>query len=103
MSPPAGRKPAPVAAWRSQPGSKGVRLSLSMGMSENLRTRPIFDGRVRPQGIELICTSVHASELFWRQLRFGDFDISEMSLSSLMAAVAAGDNRWVGLPIFTTR
>jgi 4,5-dihydroxyphthalate decarboxylase len=41
--------------------------------------------------------------MFWRQLRFGDFDVSEMSFSSLMMAIAGGDDRWVGLPIFTTR
>lgn len=78
-------------------------LHLSIGMANNPRTRAIFDGTVKPAGIELICTPIHASELFWRQLRFGDFDISEMSMSSLMMAVAGGDDRWVGIPVFTTR
>lgn len=78
-------------------------LRLSIGMANNPRTRAIFDGKVKPDGIELICTELHASELFWRQLRFGDFDVSEMSLSSLMMAVAGGDDRWVGIPVFTTR
>lgn len=78
-------------------------LRLSIGMADNPRTRAIFDGRVKPDAIDLICTSIHASELFWRQLRFGDFDVSEMSLSSLMMAVAGGDDRWVGIPVFTTR
>jgi 4,5-dihydroxyphthalate decarboxylase len=41
--------------------------------------------------------------MFWRQLRFADFDASEMSFSSLMMARARGDERWVGLPVFTTR
>jgi 4,5-dihydroxyphthalate decarboxylase len=78
-------------------------LQLSIAMADNPRTRAIFDHRVKPDGIDLICTPLHASELFWRQLRFGDFDVSEMSLSGLMMAVAGGDTRWVGLPIFTTR
>ncbi|MGE5538672.1 MAG: hypothetical protein ACM30I_08630 [Gemmatimonas sp.] len=80
-----------------------MKLQLSIGMSDNPRTHPIFEGRVKADGIDLICTSVHASELFWRQLRFGDFDVSEMSLSGLMMAVTTGDTRWVGLPVFTTR
>jgi len=46
---------------------------------------------------------VFPSELFWRQLKFGDFDIAEMSMSTLMMAVAAGDDRWLGIPVFTTR
>ena len=80
-----------------------MNLQLSIAMADNPRTRPIFEGKVAPDGIDLICTPLHASELFWRLLRFGDFDVSEMSMSSLMAAVTAGDDRWVGLPIFTTR
>jgi hypothetical protein len=72
-----------------------VNLQLSVGMADNPRTHPIFEGKVKPDGIDLICTPLHASELFWRQLRFGDFDVSEMSISSLMMAVAGGDTRWV--------
>jgi 4,5-dihydroxyphthalate decarboxylase len=80
-----------------------MNLALSIGMAANPRTWPIFDGRVTADGIDLVPSPVFASELFWRQLKFGDFDVSEMSMSSLMMAVAAGDRRWVGIPIFTTR
>ena len=80
-----------------------MNIQLSVGMANNPRTRAIFDGRVKPDGIDLICTPLHASELFWRQLHFADFDVSEMSMSSLMMAVASGDTRWVGIPVFTTR
>lgn len=80
-----------------------MKLQLSIGMSVNPRTQPIFEGSVVPEGIDLIASVVHPSELFWRQLRFADFDASEMSMSSLMIAVAKGDDRWVGLPVFTTR
>src|SRR4029453_12251918 len=82
---------------------ENMDLQLSIGRAHNPRTRAIFERKVKPDGIELICTAVHPSELFWRQLRFGDFDISEMSLSALMMAVASGDKRWVGIPVFTTR
>jgi len=78
-------------------------LQLSLGMSGNVRTRPILDGVIKPEGIEFVCTEVHASELFWRQLRFADFDVSEMSVSSYAMSVAAGDDRWLGIPVFTTR
>src|SRR3954467_1094839 len=80
-----------------------MKLHLSIGMAGNPRTAPIFDGRVQPDGIELLPSEVFPSELFWRQLKFGDFDIAEMSMSTLMMAVAAGDERWLGIPVFTTR
>jgi len=80
-----------------------MRLALSIAMAANPRSRPIFDGTVMPDGIDLIPTALHPSELFWRQLRFADFDVSEMSFSTLIMAKSQGDERWVGLPIFTTR
>ena len=78
-------------------------LTLSIGMASNPRTWPVFDGRVKPDGIDLVPSRVHPSELFWRQLKFADFDVSEMSFSSLIMAKSRGDERWVGLPVFTTR
>ena len=78
-------------------------LTLSIALSDNERTRPITQGRIQTQGVKLVPTVVHPSEMFWRQLRFGDFDISEMSLSSLFIAVSHGDRRWVALPIYTSR
>ena len=79
-----------------------MNLTLSFAMSPNPRNQAIFDGRVSPDGIDFVCTPVSPSELFWRQLRFGDFDVSEMSLSSLLIALAGGDDRYIGLPVFTT-
>ena len=80
-----------------------MNLHLSIAITSNPRTWPILDGRVKPAGVDLIPTVLHPSEMFWRQLKFADFDVSEMSFSSLMMAVAGGDDRWIGIPIFTTR
>jgi 4,5-dihydroxyphthalate decarboxylase len=78
-------------------------LELSIALSDNERTRPLLEGRVVPQGIKLVPTMVHPSEMFWRQLRFAEFDISEMSMSSLIISAARGDTRWLAIPVFTMR
>ena len=78
-------------------------LELSIALSDNERTRPLLEGRVAPQGIRLVPTMVHPSEMFWRQLRFAEFDVSEMSMSSLIISVSRGDTRWVAIPVFTMR
>jgi 4,5-dihydroxyphthalate decarboxylase len=80
-----------------------MNLQLSIGITNNPRTWPIIDGTVKPDGIDLIPTVLHPSELFWRQLHFSEFAVSEMSCSSFIIAVEHGDTRFVGLPIFTTR
>jgi 4,5-dihydroxyphthalate decarboxylase len=78
-------------------------LDLSAAFAPNARTRPILDGTVTAEGMRLFGTAVHASEMFWRQLKFAEFDVSEMSCSSLMIASSRGITDWVGIPVFTTR
>ena len=79
------------------------RLALSIALSDNPNTRPLIDGVVEPEGISLVTTVLHPSEMFWRQLRFAEFDVSEMSMSSLTISTARGPTPWVALPVFTTR
>ena len=82
------------------------RLALSIALSDNPNTRPLIDGAVAPEGISLTTTVIHPSEMFWRQLRFAEFDVSEMSMSSLLISTARGapgPTPWVALPVFTTR
>ena len=78
-------------------------LELSIALSDNERTRPLLEGEVAPQGIRLVPTMIHPSEMFWRQLRFAEFDVSEMSMSSLIISIARGERSWVALPVFTMR
>ena len=80
-----------------------MRLQFSIGLTSNPRTWPIIDGRIKPDSIDFVPTVLHPSELFWRQLRFAEFDVAEMSMSSLMMARSKGDERFVGIPVFTTR
>src|SRR3977135_892097 len=94
--------PARSSASRRNKARMSSRLQLSISFAANPRTRPLIDGSVTVDGVDLVITPSHPSEIFWRQLKFADFDISEMSMSSLMMALAHGDDRFVGLPVFTT-
>jgi 4,5-dihydroxyphthalate decarboxylase len=76
-----------------------MNLPLSIAMASNPRTWAVFDGRVKADGIDLIPSPVFASELFWRQLKFADFDVSEMSFSSLIMATTS----WCGAPPISPR
>jgi hypothetical protein len=74
---------------------------LSIALSSNPSTRPLIDGAVTAEGIDLTVTVVHPPEMFWRQLRFAEFDVSEMS--SLLMSTARGPTPWVALPVYSTR
>src|SRR5215475_3924292 len=84
-------------------GGSMSNLRLSLAITRNPRTWPIIDGRVQVDGIDFLQTVLGPAEMFWRQLRFAEFDVSEMSMSELMMIRAAGDGRFVGIPVFTTR
>ncbi|HUB97805.1 MAG TPA: PhnD/SsuA/transferrin family substrate-binding protein [Stellaceae bacterium] len=80
-----------------------ANLRLSLAITSNPRTWPVIDGRAAPEGIEFAKTILGPAEIFWRQLQGAEFDVSELSMSELMMIRARGDDRFVGLPIFTTR
>ena len=80
-----------------------ANLKLSLAITNNPRTRPIVDGRVTVAGIDFVITVLGPAEMFWRQLSFAEFDVSEMSMSELMMIRARGDERFIGMPVFTTR
>ena len=78
-------------------------LELSAAIRMNPRTAPLITGAVQPQGIDLHVSVLEPSELYWRALAFEDFDIAELSFSSLMASYGHGIDNWVALPISTQR
>jgi 4,5-dihydroxyphthalate decarboxylase len=80
-----------------------ANLKLHLAITDNPRTRPIIDGRVTADGIDFDKTVLGPAEMFWRQLNSAEFDISELSMSELMIIRSRDDQRFVGLPIFTTR
>lgn len=80
-----------------------MRLTLSFASGTSSRLEPVHDGAAVAEGVDFVSTHVHPSELFWRQLRFGDFDVSEMSLSSLFISWSQGNRDWVALPVFPRR
>ena len=76
-------------------------LELSAALGNHARARPLVDGTVEPKGIRLLGTTLGGSETFWRQLKFAEFDVSEMSMSSLLILTERGASPWVAIPVFT--
>jgi 4,5-dihydroxyphthalate decarboxylase len=81
--------------------AKNLTLTLACGDYE--LTRPLQDGRVKPDGIDLVClTEMDSTTRHWRFLRNRDFDMAETSASSY---VVARDQNWPinALPVFLHR
>lgn len=67
------------------------------------RTRALFDGRVRPEGIDLNCLDLPVEETFFRMLRHREFDVAEMSLSSYVLSLFQPDPPFIAVPVFPSR
>jgi 4,5-dihydroxyphthalate decarboxylase len=78
------------------------KLTLGFISAFNERVEPLMNGTVKAEGIELIPTYSHPAETFWRQLKFGEFEVAEMSMSSYLIARAQGADM-IALPAFPTR
>ena len=80
-----------------------TRLALTAALTANDRTRPLLDGAVTSDTIALDAVALDPAEIFYRQLKFQEFDVSEMSLASLLIATSHGTTPWVAIPAFTMR
>jgi 4,5-dihydroxyphthalate decarboxylase len=78
------------------------KVTLSFISAFNERVQPLMDGTVQAEGIEIIPTYSHPSETFWRQLKFQEFEVGEMSMSSYLIARSRGFDM-IALPVFPSR
>ena len=78
------------------------KLTLGFISAFNERVEPLMNGTIEAEGIELIPTYSHPAETFWRQLKFGEFEVAEMSMSSFLIARSQGADM-IALPVFPSR
>lgn len=67
------------------------------------RTRPLRDGRVTCDGIDLTYLPLMVEETFFRMLRHREFDAAELSLSSYVLTLDDPDPAFVAIPVFPSR
>ena len=75
------------------------KLRLTLACWDYDRTRPLMDGRVQPDGIELDITVLRPRQAFQRMLDDKEFQVSEVSLASYTALKARGDCPFVAIPV----
>jgi 4,5-dihydroxyphthalate decarboxylase len=76
--------------------------TLSFISNFNERVEPLMNGSIQVEGFEIIPTYSHPSETFWRQLKFHEFEMAEMSMSSYLIARSRGIDM-IALPVFPSR
>jgi 4,5-dihydroxyphthalate decarboxylase len=76
-----------------------ANLKLTLACWDYDRTRPLMDGRVKPDGIDLDIKVLRPRQSFQRMLDNKEFQISELSLASYTALKARGDCPFVAVPV----
>ena len=74
-------------------------LKLTLACWDYDRTRPLIDGRVRPEGIELDIKLLRPRQTFQRMLDDREFHVSELSLASYAALKGRGPCGFVAVPV----
>ena len=64
------------------------------------RTRALRESRVAFDGIELTYLPLVVEETFFRMLRYHEFDVAELSLSSYTLSLFADKPQFIAIPIF---
>jgi 4,5-dihydroxyphthalate decarboxylase len=65
-------------------------IELSFAMTRYDRIQPLVTGEIKPDGLTLAYVDMPVPDIFYRQLKFNQFDVSEMSLSLFLIARAKG-------------
>jgi 4,5-dihydroxyphthalate decarboxylase len=79
------------------------RLRLTLACWNYDRTRALADGTVKPDGIELTYLNLPVEETFFRMMRYQEFEIAEMSLSSYTVSLFQEDPPFIAIPVFPSR
>src|SRR5260370_28934923 len=82
-------------------GASKLRLSLACWNYD--RTRPLMDGRVPVDGVDLTYLTLPVEETFFRMLRHHEFDVAELSLSSYALSWSSPNPPFSASPAFLWR
>ena len=80
-----------------------ANLKLTLACWDYDRTRPLIDGRVKPDGIDLDIQILRPHQTFTRMLSDKEFHVSELSLASYTALKARDDCPFVAIPVALSR
>ncbi|PNS18449.1 hypothetical protein CAC42_6266 [Sphaceloma murrayae] len=79
-------------------------LPLTLACAPYDRMISLLTGETRPMGIDLRFLPIdHPRDVFDRFVTTSDFDLAELSASEYITMHAAGDRRFIALPVFPSR
>ena len=79
-------------------------LKLTLACWDYDRTRALFDGRVKPVGVDLdLWSTRNVGEIMERMLRDRQFDVSELGITYYLRSFELMDAPFIAIPVFPNR
>ena len=78
-----------------------LRLTFACGPYDRMQS--LMNGTIVPEGIDLNFIPLPIEEISWRQLKHQEFDCSESSFSNYILGRSQGDERFIAIPVFTSK
>ena len=78
-------------------------VHLSVAISDYDHVKDFLTGPVRAEGIEITCLNLVHEEIFYRFIKFREWDVSEISFAKYVSLVSQDDNSLVAIPVFHSR
>jgi 4,5-dihydroxyphthalate decarboxylase len=79
-----------------------ARLPITLACGPYDRTQALADGRITVDGVDLRYVHLEPEEIFFRMVKYGEFDVAELSLSTYLLTHLA-DGPFVAIPVFPSR
>jgi 4,5-dihydroxyphthalate decarboxylase len=78
-------------------------FQLTLACEDYDRTRPLREGTVKAEGIDLNYLVMPVEEIFWRMMKYEEFDASELSMGAFLTAAARSHRPFIAIPVFPSR
>jgi 4,5-dihydroxyphthalate decarboxylase len=78
-------------------------VPLTLAISSYDHVEDLVAGRIVPEGIRLTCLTLPVEEIFFRFLKYREWDVSELSFAKYASLISQGDDSLTALPVFPSR
>jgi 4,5-dihydroxyphthalate decarboxylase len=79
------------------------KLTLSIGINDYDHVRDLISGRVQAEGIDLLPSVLPVEEIFYRFIKFREWDVAEMSFAKYISLTSQGGDGLTAIPVFPSR
>jgi 4,5-dihydroxyphthalate decarboxylase len=80
-----------------------TKLSITIAINDYDHVRDLLAARVQAEGIDLIPSVLPVEEIFYRFIKFREWDVAELSFAKYVSLTSQGGDGLTAIPVFPSR